>query len=94
MTRRVRLSDVEPPRLITDAETAHVLGMTPAELCRRQDELERIGMPKRHAVLGKRDARALHQWLEREFGLSSPQAAARQTVLARLEALGDGSRAN
>ncbi len=88
MTRRVRLHEVEPPRLLTEAEVAHLLGMSSAELSRRHEELEQRGMPRRHPILGKRDRHALHLWLDREFGLQSPAAARREAVLARLEQTG------
>lgn len=96
--KRIRLMDVEPPRLITERETAHLLGLSTSELSRLAPDLETRGMPRRHPVLQRRDARALHQWLDREFGLQSPAEARRQTVLERLAGLGgsgdDGTRAH
>lgn len=35
MTRRARLQDIEPPRLITEAECAHLLGLSASDFYRR-----------------------------------------------------------
>lgn len=87
--RRIRLMDVEPPRLLTEAETAHLLGMSASEFSRASADLEaQRGLPRRHPVLHKRDRHAIHRWLDREFGLDSPAEERRRLALARLEDMG------
>jgi hypothetical protein len=46
----------DAPRLITEAETAHLLGMTPWSFSRKASQLEdELGMPRRHPMLKRRD---------------------------------------
>ena len=52
---------VDPSRLFTEAETAHLLGMTPCSFSRRASQLEdELGMPRRHPVLKRRDRVAIN----------------------------------
>lgn len=68
--KRLKLHDMEPPRLLTEIETAHLLGLGPSEFCRRAKELEERGLPKRDALFGKRDRKAIELWLDQHFGLA------------------------
>jgi len=87
--------DVEPPRLISETETAHHLGMSPSEFSRRAPELEQtLGMPRRHPVLRKRDRVALDQWLNRLFAVKDGSPTVIDLVRRRMESLGDGNSAH
>ena len=68
MARKVRLQELEPPRLLTDSEVAHLLGMSASAFSTRQRELELLGLPRRHPSLGRRDRKAIEQWLDALFG--------------------------
>lgn len=94
MTRRARLHDTAPPRLISEAECAHHLGLSAGEFCRRAAELEAMGLPRRHPVLRKRDLRAIDIWLDCVFGLQSPVEARRAAVLERIGGMGHGTGAD
>ncbi len=86
--RRVRLQDCAPPLLLTEAETAHLLGLSASELATRVAAYEARGMPKRHPVFHRRHREALEQWIAREYGLSSGPEARRQALRDRIGAMG------
>ena len=91
--RRTRLID-QPPRLMSEAETAHHLHMSVSQFCRRMEELERSGMPRRHPVLRKRDRVAIDRWLDAEFGVDRKPDNLAALVRRRMEGPGDGHGAD
>ena len=88
--------DTEPPRLMSEAETAHHLAMSPSEFSRQASTLERdLGMPKRHPVLKRRDRIAVDQWLNRVFGVEAKATKVSDLVRQRMgELRDDGNRAH
>lgn len=95
MAKRIRLTDVEPPRLINETETAHYLGMSIYEFSRRSEELEtKLGLPKAHPVLGRRDRFAIDQWLDKLFGAAGKPTNLSDLIVSRMGSLRDGERAN
>jgi hypothetical protein len=96
MTKRARLMDSEPPRLMSEAETAHHLAMSVSEFSRQAGTLERdLGMPKRHPVLKRRDRVAIDHWLNRVFGIGARATKVSELVRQRMgELRGDGNRAH
>ena len=57
-----RVIEVAPPRLISEAETAHRLRMSPSQFSRKAKMFEEeLGMPRRHPVLKRRDSVAIDQ---------------------------------
>ena len=95
MVKRIRLMDVEAPRLISEMETAHHLGMSISEFSRRSPEFERnLGMPKKHAVLAKRDRIAIDQWLNRQFSVGADPIKVSDLVKSRMKALQNGQSAH
>lgn len=93
MPRR-RRSEIVPPRLMNEAETADYLAMSPSEFSRRHAELEAKGFPKRSALLGGRDSHAIDLWLDVHFGLISTPEQRRQGALARIGEMGRGEGAH
>lgn len=88
--RRIKLHEMEPPRLLTEIETAHLLGLGPSEFSRRVKELEERGLPKRDALFGKRDRKAIELWLDGLFGLAAAKGFGPGDidVMARIERMG------
>ena len=85
----------EPPRLMSEAETAHRLAMSPSEFSRRSRSLEdELGMPRRHPILKRRDRIAIDEWLNAQFGVDQKPASLSALVRSRMRALGDGKSAN
>jgi hypothetical protein len=79
------------PRLITDAETAHLLGMSPWSFSRKAPELEaQLGMPRRHPILKRRDRVALNDWLDKVFSVGRRPTSVSELVRTRMAELGDG----
>lgn len=89
MARRIRLQDVDPPRLLTEAEVAYHLGLSAAEFSRRAGELERLGLPRRHPILNKRDLKSINAWLDGEFGLGACRDKVAGAISKRLDAWGE-----
>ena len=87
MASRLRLHQFEPPRLITENETAHLLGMAVSTFSRRASELEAIGLPTRHPVLGRRDRIAIQHWLDRLSGLAQSPVDVNDVLTQRLAAM-------
>jgi hypothetical protein len=90
---RTQLPDVEPPRLLSESETAHHLGMSPSAFCRRAAGLEQLGLPKRHPILKRRDRIAIDGWLDGLFGVSRKAGSLSDLVRQRMGA-GDGDGAH
>jgi hypothetical protein len=78
-------------RLITEAETAHLLGMAASTFSREAAKLEAdLGMPRRHPMLRKRDRVALHIWLDQVFSVDRKPATASELVRKRMAELTNG----
>jgi hypothetical protein len=78
-------------RLITDAETALLLGMDPSTFSRKAPQLEdELGMPRRHPVLKRRDRVALHNWLDHQFLVDRKPATVSELVRKRMAELCNG----
>jgi hypothetical protein len=78
-------------RLITEAETAHLLGMTPCSFSRKASQLEdELGMPRRHPILKRRDRVALNDWLDKVFSVGRKAATVSDLVRKRMAELSDG----
>jgi len=81
----------DPPRLITEAETAHLLGMTPCSFSRKASQLEdELGMPPRHPILKRRDGVAIHGWLDQVFSVDRKPTTVSDLVRKRMAELTDG----
>lgn len=88
---RPRPSFTPEPRVWTDFQVATRLGKSESWLSDRRAELEKLGFPKRDAVLGGTDANAIERWLDARAGLSSPPVDDGDGGLAgRLEAFARG----
>jgi hypothetical protein len=76
----IRLIAPNQSRLITEAETARILRMTPCSFSRKAAQLENeLGMPRRHPLLKRRDRVAIHRWLDSLFSVDrKPAKRARQ----------------
>ena len=61
---RRRVSDLLPPRLMTEKEVADYLGMGESHYTVKKEELERHGLPKAIPFLGRRDRHAIDRWLD------------------------------
>ncbi len=62
--RRVRLQEVERPRLVTVTELAYYLGLSPNALSAKQPTLREAGMPQPDPLLGLWDLVAIDAWLD------------------------------
>ncbi len=72
-----------------------MLRMSPAAFSRRSRELEvTLGMPPRHPVLRRRDAVALHNWLNTVYGASEKPDTVADLVRQRMGTLRDGNSAH
>jgi hypothetical protein len=81
----------DPPRLITEAETARLLGMTPCSFSRKAPQLEdELGMPRRHPMLKRRDRVAMHNWLDNLFSVDRKPKTVSELVRKRMAELTDG----
>jgi hypothetical protein len=81
----------DPSRLITEAETAHLLGMTAWSFSRKAFQLEdELGMPRRHPVLKRRDRVAINKWLDNLFSVDRKPASVSELVRKRMAELTDG----
>ena len=98
MTRKCEVSRPYAPvgtRLLSEAETAQLLAMSPSEFSRRSKELEaELGLPKRHPVLKRRDRIAIELWLDAIFGVTHKAANVSDLVRQRMGELRDGERAD
>ncbi len=80
--------DKEPPRLISESETAYYLGMSNSEFSRRAAELEKaLGLPPRHPALGKRDRIAIDMWIDELFGVGRERTGIGNLIRERMRAL-------
>lgn len=61
---RRRVSDLLPPRLMTEKEVADYLGMGESTYTQKKKELERQGLPRILPFLGRRDRHAIDRWLD------------------------------
>ena len=87
--------DAEQSRLLSETATAQFLAMSPSEFCRRSKELEdKLGLPKRHPILKRRDRVALEIWLDQIFGVTRKAANVSDLVRQRMGELRDGERAH
>ena len=95
MVKRNRLMNIEPPRLMSEAETAHHLGMSASEFSRRAPLFEHeLAMPRRHPLLKRRDRVAIDQWLNEVFGVKGKATNVSDLVRRRMGALEYGNRAH
>jgi len=69
MSRRKRLDDVFPPRVLSERETAYYLGRSESSFHTLKVALERQGFPLIDPLTGGRDLRAIDAWLDRRSGL-------------------------
>ncbi len=69
MTKPRRRFD-EPPRVLTQAETAGYIGKSPSWLSEHLPELEAMGFPKPVPFLDGYDRAAVDSWLDRLGGLA------------------------
>jgi hypothetical protein len=77
-------------RLITEAETAHLLGMTPCSFSRKPSQLEnKLGLPRRHPMLKKRDRVAIHNWLNHLYSVNRKPTTLSELVRKRMAELSD-----
>ena len=84
-----------PSRLMSEADTARLLNMSPSAFSRKAAQLEQqLGMPARHPGLKRRDSVAIHAWLNRLFGVREKQTNVSDLVRQRMGALRDGNRAD
>ena len=82
-------------RLMSEADTARHLNMSPSEFSRRCGEFEKkLGMPVRHPVLCKRDRVAIDQWLNRIFGVEQKPATVAALVRSRMGVLSNGEHSH
>jgi hypothetical protein len=78
-------------RLITEADTAHLLGMTPCTFSRKASQLEdELGMPRRHPILKRRDRVALNDWLDNIYSVGRKPTTVSELVRKRMAELSDG----
>jgi hypothetical protein len=78
-------------RLITEAETARILNMTPYSFSRKARELEdQLNMPRRHPILKRRDRVAIHAWLDNVFDVDRKPTTVSELVRKRMAELRDG----
>jgi hypothetical protein len=81
----------DPPRLITESETARLLGMTPCSFSRKASQLEdELGMPRRHPMLKRRDRVAIHNWLDHLFSVDRKPTTVSELVRKRMAEFTDG----
>ena len=82
-------------RLLSEAETAELLRMSPSTFSRRSRELEvTLGMPPRHPVLKRRYAVALHNWLNTVYGAGEKPDTVADLVRQRMGTLRGGHGAH
>lgn len=80
-----------PSRLMTEAETARLLHMTPCTFSRRASQLEdELGMPRRHPVLKRRDRVAMHNWLDQIYAVDRKPTTVSELVRKRMAELTNG----
>ena len=78
-------------RLITEAETAHLLGMTRWSFSRKASRLEaELGMPRRHPMLKRRDRVAINNWLDQVFSVDRKPTTVSVLVRKRMAELCNG----
>lgn len=63
-TRRTRLQEVARPRLVTGAELAYYLGMSPNTFTTRRARLEAEGLPAPDPAFDLWDLAAVDRWLD------------------------------
>lgn len=59
-----------PPRGLTESESAGVLGLGMTEYTRLLPRLETEGFPKRDPLTGRRDFKAIENWMDVRAGLT------------------------
>ena len=67
------------PRIWTEEETAHRLGMSVATFRKRLQDLQCAGLPARDSLLDGYDSAAVELWLDRRAGIMPPPEAAGRT---------------
>jgi hypothetical protein len=78
-------------RLITEAETAQLLGMSASAFSRRASEFEdELGMPRRHPMLKRRDRVAINNWLDQVFSVDRKSTTVSELVRKRMAELCNG----
>jgi hypothetical protein len=78
-------------RLITEAETARLLGMDPSTFSRKAAKLEaELGMPRRHPMLKKRDRVAMNNWLDEVYSVGRKPTTVSELVRKRMAELANG----
>ena len=86
--RRPRLWELEPPRGLTAAETAYLLGVSEGRFAQLLPRLLAAGFPSRDPITRRYDRRAIERWLDRRSGVArdcGPMA-----WLERLDATSEG----
>jgi hypothetical protein len=87
----VAVERIDQSRLITEAETARLLGMTPCTFSRKAPQLEdELGMPRRHPVLKKRDRVAMNNWLDQVYSVDRKPMSVSELVRKRMAGLANG----
>ena len=59
-----------PPRGLIESESAGVIGLGPSEFNRLLPRLEAEGFPKRDPLTGRRDWKAIENWMDVRAGLA------------------------
>jgi hypothetical protein len=81
----------DQPRLISETETALLLGMTPCTFSRKASQLEdELGMPRRHPMLKRRDRVAINNWLDQVFSVDRKPTTVSVLVRKRMAELCNG----
>lgn len=98
MAPRNKFKDIAEPRLLSEEDTAHYLGIGAPRFSAIKTMLEKNGFPRLDTLLGRRDRRAIDLWLDARAGLlvrEIAEAEAKSSVIAeRIKAMRNGRNKN
>ncbi len=86
---RARPKFTLPPRGLIESESAGVLGLGMTEYTRLLPRLEAEGFPKRDPLTGRRDRKAIENWMDVRAGLA--QDGSDNGLMAKIEEFRNGS---
>lgn len=82
---RLKFKEIEPPRMLSEEDAAHYLGIGASTFSTMKRKLEKLGFPRQDPALNRRDRNAIDRWLDVRAGLlgkNEPEQAAVSGVIA------------